>query len=172
MAVTQRVVNASPAQVWAVLADGWTYSDWVVGTAHIRGVDPAWPRPGSRIYHKAGPWPLSLRDRSTSLSADEPRCLELTAGLWPLGEAKVRLELAPTPTGGTRITMHESFEGGSLRWMRTKIHDLLLHGRNVEALRRLGDLAAGRPHRVEPPSAAAGAARSGRGPDASRTDQA
>lgn len=166
MAVTERVVRASPTEVWAILADGWTYSDWVVGTSHIRGVDPDWPRPGSHLYHKAGPWPVSLRDRSTSLSAEEPRCLELMAGLWPLGEAKVRLELAATPSGGTRIRMYESFEGGSLRWMRTKIHDLLLHGRNVEALRRLGDLAAGRPPYRVPPRAASGADRSGRGPDA------
>jgi hypothetical protein len=38
VAVTRRVIQAPADHVFAVLADGWTYSDWVVGTAHIRDV--------------------------------------------------------------------------------------------------------------------------------------
>src|SRR5690606_23262165 len=54
MADVELRVPAPPERVEAVLADGWTYSDWVVGTAHIRDVDSDWPAPGSRIHHKAG----------------------------------------------------------------------------------------------------------------------
>ena len=40
MAIVSRTIRARPEQVFAVLADGWSYSDWVDGTAHIRSVDP------------------------------------------------------------------------------------------------------------------------------------
>ena len=71
VAIVERVIQAPPEQVFAVLKDGWTYSDWVVGTAHIRAVDPHWPQPGSRLYHKVGPWPLSVRDHSEVLACAE-----------------------------------------------------------------------------------------------------
>jgi uncharacterized protein YndB with AHSA1/START domain len=141
VSVNERVVQAPPEQVFAVLKDGWSYSDWVVGTAHIRAVDPHWPQPGSRLYHKAGPWPLSVRDSTVVLSCTEPTELVVQPRFWPLGEATVAIRLEPTGDGGTRITMAEDFAAGPLRWVRTKVNDLALHYRNRESLRRLGDLA-------------------------------
>jgi hypothetical protein len=141
VATVQRTVHASPDRVFAVLADGWTYSDWVVGTAHIRDVEPAWPAPGSLLHHKAGPWPLSLKDSSTVVACEPNRSLTLKAGLWPLGEAIVKIDLEPVGAAATRVTMQEEFTAGPLRWARNKINDVLLHGRNVEALRRLADIA-------------------------------
>ncbi|GAA0584922.1 SRPBCC family protein [Paractinoplanes ferrugineus] len=128
-------------QVFAVLSDAWTYSDWVVGTAHIRDVDPGWPAVGTRLHHKAGPWPLSLKDSSTVLEMTPDRHLKLKAGLWPLGEATVDIRLEPAGPGATRVTMSEEFDAGPLQAMRNKVNDLLLHGRNTEALSRLADLA-------------------------------
>jgi hypothetical protein len=127
--------------VFAVLADGWTYSDWVVGTVHIRDVEPAWPAPGSKLYHKAGPWPLSLQDSSTVVSMTPDRELTLKAGLWPLGQARVQIMLEPVGADSTRVTMAEEFEAGPLLALRNKINDLILHRRNVESLRRLADIA-------------------------------
>jgi polyketide cyclase/dehydrase/lipid transport protein len=141
MAIVRRVVHAPPDRVFAVLADGWTYSDWVVGTVHIRDVDPAWPQVGARLRHKIGPWPFSLKDSSTVTACTPDRSLTLRAGLGPMGEATVRLELEPVGSSGTRVTMHEDFHAGPLHWLKNKVNDLLLHGRNVEALRRLADLA-------------------------------
>jgi uncharacterized protein YndB with AHSA1/START domain len=138
---TEYVINTTPDRVFAILADGWTYSDWVVGTAHIRDVDRDYPAPGTAVHHKAGPWPVSLRDSSTVLDCEPDRTLLLRVGLWPLGEARVRLTLAPIGDAATRVTMVEEFTGGSLRGLRTKINDLVLHRRNVESLRRLADLA-------------------------------
>ena len=89
MAIVERVIEAPPQQVFDVLADGWTYSDWVVGTAHVRDVDDAWPRVGSQLHHRAGPWPFSLEDASTVLVCEPPHRLVLRAGLWPAGEAIV-----------------------------------------------------------------------------------
>ncbi|MBL7261947.1 SRPBCC family protein [Paractinoplanes lichenicola] len=140
MATVQRTVQAPPDSVFAVLADGWTYSDWVVGTAHIRDVDQHWPQVGAELHHKAGPWPLSLHDSSTVLAMEPGRHLRLRAGLWPLGEAVVDIRLEPAGAG-TRVTMSEQFERGPLLAARNKINDLVLHQRNVEALRRLADLA-------------------------------
>jgi hypothetical protein len=141
MATVQRTVQATPDRVFAVLADGWTYSDWVVGTAHIRDVDAAWPAPGTTLHHKAGPWPISLEDSSTVVACEPDRSLTLKAGLWPLGQAWVHMELEPVGTTATRVTLAEDFEAGPLRTLRNKINDLVLHRRNIEALRRLADIA-------------------------------
>ncbi|HEV7960918.1 MAG TPA: SRPBCC family protein [Actinoplanes sp.] len=141
MATVQRTVQATPDRVFAVLADGWTYSDWVVGTAHIRDVDAAWPAPGTTLHHKAGPWPISLEDSSTVVACEPDRSLTLKAGLWPLGQAWVHMELEPVGTTATRVTLAEDFEAGPLRTLRSKINDLVLHRRNIEALRRLADIA-------------------------------
>jgi len=141
VAVVERVIPAPPDQVFAVLKDAWSYSDWVVGTAHIRAVDPHWPAPGSRLYHKVGPWPVSVRDNSEVLACTEPTELVVRAKMWPLGEATVALKLVDTGDGGTRVTLAEEFRAGPLRWVQTKVNDLILHARNVETLRRLGDLA-------------------------------
>jgi hypothetical protein len=151
MARTTRVIDASPDRVFAVLADGWTYSDWVVGTTHIRTVDPGWPQPGTEIHHKAGPWPVSLRDRSTSLECQPGRMLLLKVRLWPLGAGHARIVLDPVGDGATRVTMIEQFTEGPLLGLRNKVNDVFLHYRNRESLRRLADIVMGRP-----PSAATG----------------
>jgi uncharacterized protein YndB with AHSA1/START domain len=141
VAITGLTVQAPPGRVFAVLADGWTYSDWVVGTAHIRDVEDGWPEVGTQLHHKVGPWPISLNDSSTVIACEPPRSLTLRAGLWPLGEATVRFELEPVGATATRVTLYEQFDAGPLLFLRNKINDLLLHGRNVEALQRLADLA-------------------------------
>jgi hypothetical protein len=151
VAVVEQIVNAPADRVWAILADGWTYSDWVVGTAHIRDVDPAWPRTGAKIHHKAGPWPVSLKDHTVVLDHTDGRRLLMRARLWPLGEATVDIELTELPDGAhTRVTISEDFAAGPLNWVRTKINDLALHGRNRESLRRLADFATRRAPRTTP----------------------
>ncbi len=141
MAIVQRTIQAPPDKVFAVLADGWTYSDWVVGTVHIRDVDEHWPQPGAELHHKAGPWPLSLHDKSTVLAVEPDRALKISAGLWPLGEAIIAFRLEPVGVSATKVTMQEEFSAGPLRWVQTKLNDLVLHRRNVESLRRLSDIA-------------------------------
>jgi uncharacterized protein YndB with AHSA1/START domain len=146
MAIVERTIEAPPEAVFAVLADGWSYSDWVVGTAHIRAVDESWPQRGAKIHHKAGPWPMSLQDHTVSLECEPNRSVVMAPHLWPLGEATVRVTLAPAGAGRTRVRLEEDFHAGPLRWLRTKVNDLALHYRNRESLRRLGDLAVRRAH--------------------------
>jgi hypothetical protein len=146
VAKTTEVINTSPDRVFAVLADGWSYSDWVVGTAHIRDVDASWPQPGASIHHKAGPWPLSVRDRTTVLECEPERMLLVKLRLWPLGAGRARFDLEPVGGAATRLTLTEEFTEGPLIGLRTAINDRLLHLRNRESLRRLADLATRRVH--------------------------
>lgn len=141
MAVVEQTVAASRERIFSVLADGWTYSDWVVGTAHIRAVDENWPQPGSRVHHRAGPWPVSLEDSTLSLACEPPGMLLLRPRLWPLGEAEVRITLTELGPERTRVRIAEDFTAGPLRWVRTKVNDLVMHKRNQESLRRLADIA-------------------------------
>ena len=141
MAIVESSIAARPEDVFAVLADGWTYSDWVVGTSHIRAVDDGWPRPGTVLHHKAGPWPLSIHDRTISVRCEPPSLLVVAPQLWPLGAATVTITLERLDADHTLVGMHEDFERGPLRWLRTSINDVALHYRNRESLRRLGDLA-------------------------------
>ena len=144
MAQVETVVAAPPEKVYEVLADGWTYSDWVVGTAHIRDVDPDWPNPGSRIHHKVGVWPLFLQDHTVAVECQPGSRLVMRPRLWPVGELTVTITLTPVGTDRTKITLHEDVIGGPAHWLRNRINDLVLHYRNVESLRRLGELASRR----------------------------
>ena len=139
-------IPASVDRVWAVLADGWTYAAWVVGASHIRDVDAEWPAPGSRLHHKAGPWPVSIRDRSESLDWDPGRMLLLKVHLWPFGAGQVKFTLDPLDDRATRVTMQEQFVAGPMVAVRNKVGDVVLHFRNTEALQRLADLAERRVH--------------------------
>ena len=47
----KRDTTATRQEVWDVVADGWTYSQWVVGNTRMRAVDPRWPERGSKIHH-------------------------------------------------------------------------------------------------------------------------
>lgn len=140
MATTSRVIGASPAAAYAVLADGWTYGQWVVGTSHVRAVDAQWPAAGSRLHHAVGPWPLVVRDHTQVQECQRGRRLLLTARGWPFGEAEVELILQPEGDG-TRLTIRETPIGGVGWLLRNPVGDALIHRRNVESLARFAALA-------------------------------
>jgi hypothetical protein len=56
-------------RVWDVLADGWTYSGWVVGNSRIRAVSANRPAPGTRHLHSIGTWPAVINDETVVESA-------------------------------------------------------------------------------------------------------
>lgn len=141
MAELERIVEAPIEQVWAVLADGWSYSDWVVGNAHVRDVDDTWPQLGARLHHQVGAWPVLVADVAVVEEAEPPRRLVLRAELRRLGRGRITLELTPLATDRTRITMEEHFEAGPARWVMVRLNDLVLHRRNAEGLRRVSELA-------------------------------
>jgi uncharacterized protein YndB with AHSA1/START domain len=140
MSTVTRLINASPGEVFSVLANGWLYSNWVVGTSHMRAVDRDWPARGSTLYHASGVWPLVLRDESVVEEVTPERSLTLTAkGRW-LGQARIALELEPDGDG-TRVTMHETPVGGPGKWVHNPATEAMLTRRNVESLARLAAIA-------------------------------
>lgn len=152
MIEVSRRVDASPDDVFAVVGDGWTFASWVVGAAHIRAVDPAWPAVGSRLHHSIGPWPVSIQDVTTVTAVRPGSHIELAARMWPIGAARVRLLLTPVPGGGTEMTLAEEATQGPVRLAPTAVQGLLLRPRNEESLRRLADLAIGRRRPTEVPT--------------------
>ncbi|UOZ03781.1 MULTISPECIES: SRPBCC family protein [unclassified Amycolatopsis] len=151
MTEVSRVVDAPPQTVFAVLADGWSYGGWVVGSSHIRAVDAGWPAVGSRIHHSVGSWPLQLQDETTVVAVETGVSLSLEAKAWPTGAAAVGLTLVPHD-GGTRtlVRMTEHVVRGPAKVLPEAVQGLLLRPRNAESLARLGDLAVGRRARVQP----------------------
>ena len=136
MTAVDRVVNAEPSDVWAVLADGWLYPLWVVGASRMREVDDTWPGVGSRLHHSVGSWPVLVDDTTSVLAAEPDRRLLLRARAWPAGEAEVDLRLDATP-GGTEVTMTEDVVSGPGALVPKPLRSPVLARRNVEALRRL-----------------------------------
>src|ERR1700712_3495861 len=93
MSVQTRQIAASPSRVWDVLSDGWLYSGWVVGASHIRRVEPEWPQVGAQLHHSVGSWPAMINDSTKVLESRPGERLVLQARGWPLGEARVELDL-------------------------------------------------------------------------------
>ena len=141
MAEVYRDMNASPQEIFTVLADGWTYASWVVGASHMRDVDPHWPEIGARLHHRVGPWPLSIDD-TTHVAAMEPdRLLELDAHVWPMGSAWARLTLEPLGADCTRVRFAEKFSSTLARRIPEPLQAALIVPRNRESLARLEDIA-------------------------------
>jgi Polyketide cyclase / dehydrase and lipid transport len=151
MATTSRMIDAGPAAVYAVLANGWSYGQWVVGTSHVRAVAAEWPAPGSRLHHAVGPWPLVVRDHTEVRESEPGRRLLLTARGWPFGEAEIDMTLEPEGEA-TRMTIREEPIGGPGALLRNRVADAFIHRRNIESLERLAALAE---QRTVPPEEAA-----------------
>lgn len=141
--VVRRTINALPAQVWAVLADGWLYPSWVVGASRMRDVEESWPAPGSKLHHSVGAWPLLLDDRTEVIGAEPQKQLRLIAHGWPAGAAEVLIELEPAGSG-TEVTIREDAVAGPAKLVPGPLRQVAVVPRNREALRRLAFLAEGR----------------------------
>jgi hypothetical protein len=136
MATVTKRMNCSPNDVFDVLRDGWRYTNWVVGTSHMRAVDAAWPAPGSKLHHCSGVWPIATRDETIVDRCEDNQRLELTAkGGW-LGSAKIVIGIEPDGDG-TVVTLTETPVAGPGEWLHNPLNDALLRRRNVEALERL-----------------------------------
>jgi hypothetical protein len=141
--VVRRTINALPAQVWAVLADGWLYPTWVVGASRMRDVESSWPAPGSKLHHSVGAWPLLLDDRTEVIGAEPQKQLRLKAHGWPAGAAEVLIVLVPSGAG-TEGTIREDAVAGPAKLVPAPLRQAAVLPRNREALRRLAFLAEGR----------------------------
>jgi uncharacterized protein YndB with AHSA1/START domain len=142
MAVTETYVDAPPDAVFDVLADPQSYAHWVVGASRTRKADARWPEPGSKFHHTQGLFGIGLPDNTEVLSSSPPRRLVMEARIRPFAVNKVEMRLRPRG-GGTRVTMIEYPTGGLAKLLPSAVTNVMLHLRNVEALRRLRRLAEG-----------------------------
>lgn len=153
----ERTVDASAAQVFAVLADPSSYARWVCGTREIRWADADWPRVGARLGHRFGFWPLRSRGVSEVVGCEPPVTLVLHADVAPL--AQVRATMTLTPDGGrTRVRLREDMTSGAvLRF--GPLATAVQRWRNRSSLRRLARLAVDRAPPPVPVRAVTGPAR-------------
>lgn len=143
MSVTVREMDCSPEAVFAVLADAWVFPTWVVGASRMRGVDGAWPEVGSKLHHSFGLWPLVIDDRTIMVEWDPPRRAVMQPAGWPLGEARVEIDVKPRGSGCV-VRLVEFAVRGPGRLVPTPVADALLTVRNRETLTRLAHIAEGR----------------------------
>ncbi|GLY15997.1 polyketide cyclase [Kineosporia sp. NBRC 101677] len=143
MIEVQRLVKASPQDVFSVLSDGWLYSGWVVGASRIRSVDANWPAVGSRIHHSFGVWPAVIDDSTSVLDCVPDHRLVLKARGWPMGEATVFLELEEAD-GGCLVHMQEDATAGPGKLVPKPVRQVSIAPRNTESLRRLQLISEGR----------------------------
>jgi hypothetical protein len=136
-----RDVAATRQRVWDVLADGWSYSGWVVGNSRIRAVSSSWPAPGAKILHSIGTWPAVIDDETVVVSAEIGYELVLLAKVRPAAEARIALRLTDIPGGGCRVEMSEVAVSRPLRWIPDGIQLLGVAPRNRECTWRLAMIA-------------------------------
>jgi uncharacterized protein YndB with AHSA1/START domain len=149
MGIITRTVATTPDRVFAILADGWTYSGWVVGCSHIRNVDAGFPEPGTKIHHSVGVWPATIEDTTGVVELEDGKRLVLEARVWPVGKARVVFTLA-ADGDGTVVTMEEQSTGGPGKALQNPVTDPLLEKRNQESLSRLFAMAIHRGPAVYP----------------------
>ena len=137
-----RVLQATPQDVFRVLADGWLYPSWVVGASRMRAVDDEWPAVGARLHHSFGVWPALIDDATVLEEWTPPHRAVMRAKAWPIGEARVVLQVKARDDGCV-VRIQEEPVAGPGRLIPEPVMDAMVHWRNAETLQRLAYLAEG-----------------------------
>jgi len=137
-----RVLTCHPDAVFRVLADGWLFPAWVVGASRMRDVDEQWPRTGAKLHHSVGVWPLLIDDETYAIEWRPPHRMVMRPTGWPLGEARVTIDVKPHAEGCV-VRIQEEPIAGPARWVPRPVIDALLWWRNTETLHRLAYMAEG-----------------------------
>jgi hypothetical protein len=138
-----RVLHCTPEDVFEVLGDGWLYPSWVVGASRMREVDETWPMAGAELHHSFGVWPALINDKTVVEEFVPSRSMVMRARGWPVGEARVTIEVKPRGDESV-VRIQEEAIAGPGRFVPRQLMDVMLHWRNAETLHRLAYLAEGR----------------------------
>jgi uncharacterized protein YndB with AHSA1/START domain len=137
-----RVLRCAPEDVFRVLSDGWLYPSWVVGASRMREVADEWPAVGSELHHSFGVWPVLIDDKTVIEECEPPRRMVMRARGWPIGEARVTIDVKSRGDGCV-VRIQEEAVAGPGRFVPDAVMDVMLHWRNSETLHRLAYLAEG-----------------------------
>jgi uncharacterized protein YndB with AHSA1/START domain len=137
-----RVLRCSPADVFRVLENGWLFPAWVVGASRMREVDEAWPQVGARLHHSFGVWPALINDATLVEVYDPPHRIVMRPKGWPIGEARVTIDVKPRGEHCV-VRIQEEAVAGPGRFLPAPLLEAGLYWRNRETLHRLAYLAEG-----------------------------
>ena len=137
-----KILRCAPADVFRVLADGWLYPSWVVGASRMRDVAEEWPEVGAQLHHSFGVWPVLINDATVVETYDPPRRMVIRPKGWPIGEARVTIDVEPHSAGSV-VRIQEEPVAGPGRFIPAPLLHIGLHWRNKETLHRLSYLAEG-----------------------------
>lgn len=143
MSTNTRVMSCAPEAVFAVLRDGWLYPGWVVGASRMRTVDERWPAVGSSLHHSFGVWPFLVNDETRVEELNEPTHIVIRPKGWPIGEARVKIDIQPHARG-CRVRIIETAVAGPATLIPESLLNIPLYLRNIETLKRLALVAEGR----------------------------
>ena len=130
-------VEATPADVWAVLVDPPSYPEFVPGAKYERDHDPGWPEPGAKLHHTIGIGPFVQRDCTNVEGFETESSLLLQAGMGVLGASMVRFTLQRSDAGRTWVGIEEWPVRGLVERFWNRGFDAAMTARNQELLRRL-----------------------------------
>jgi uncharacterized protein YndB with AHSA1/START domain len=143
MTCVDLVIKSPVEKVWAVLADAYSYADWVVGAKQIRAVEGHWPERGSLFHHTVGMGPLNLEDNTKVMDVEPIRHLVLEGRARPLGRARIEFTLSRVGAG-TTVALEEEVVSPALVRLLNPVLGPLVRARNNKTLERLARVAEAR----------------------------
>ncbi|MEU6620000.1 SRPBCC family protein [Streptomyces litmocidini] len=151
MAQWNRVLEATPEEVWEVLSDGERYARWVVGAHDSWERDDHWPAVDAELGYtlKLGAW--TYHGRTISRRCEPIRRLELEA-VTHLGSARISFLVEPWGSHTLVLVDEHPLRGPAARWHNSGA-DLVLRWRHRHLLARLEEATAsarGRPRAGAP----------------------
>ena len=119
-------IDASPAEVWAVLIDLEHYGDWNPFVISSQGTPAVGERLTNRLRPPGG---RAMTFRPTVTEVKTERVFEWLGrlGLPGIFDGRHRFEIEPTP-GGSRFTQSEVFNGVLVRFMRKSLDNQTMKG--------------------------------------------
>ncbi|MFH8795866.1 SRPBCC family protein [Streptomyces sp. NPDC017941] len=162
MAVRHRLIKRRPDDVWAVLADGNKYAEWVVGTSESHEMEGRWPQRGAVISYEIRLGPVRLHNKTVVRRCEEGSVLELEAHAGPLGTARIAIELRTWGEHCLVILDEHPLQGAGGR-LHNVGFDALIQLRHRAMLSRLARLCEDGGHSEQPAGARAGTATSPNG---------
>ncbi|THA63466.1 SRPBCC family protein [Streptomyces sp. A0958] len=136
MAVRHHLIERPVEDVWKVFADGWLYSDWVVGTSGSRPRQGTWPEVGSSITYTLGLGRWSMEGTTFVRRCEAPHVLELEADSGWVGTARIALEVRQWGENALVTLDEHPLRGPAGRFHNTAV-DALIQLRHRSVLARL-----------------------------------